>query len=155
MGSMKKRSSLLSVVLTLGAIALFSLAVGVTQVQAGTPLILTVNVDEGSFDAPAIPGPFNVEGTVFVGEDPVGTFQCWGWVFADFSTNVSQVYNIDDSAIMTQGLEGGLLAVVGGTGDFRNVRGEGNQDFNNPFGENPAESFDFTLTLNLTGGGGL
>ncbi len=144
MGSMKKRSSLLRVVLTLGAIALFSLAVGVTQVQAGERLLLTVETDPTTFDTPiGIPGPFNIEGEVFVGDDLVGTFQCWGWILVDFSTNVSQVYNIGDSAIMTQGIEGGFLAVVGGTGVYRNVRGEGEQVFFTPD--------DFTLDLNLAG----
>ena len=147
MGSMKKRSSLLSVVLTLGAIALFSLTVGVTEVQAGGELILTVDVDEASFDAPlGFPGPFNVEGNVDGGG--AGTFQCWGWVFEDgLTTNVSQVFNIAGrGAIMTQGQEGGFLAVVGGTDDFRNVRGEGNQVFT-------GNGFDFTITFNLTGAG--
>ena len=148
MGSMKKRSSLFSVVLTLGAIALFSLAVGVTEVQAGGELILTVDVDEASFDAPlGFPGPFNVEGNVDGGG--AGTFQCWGWVFEDgLTTNVSQVFNIAGrGAIMTQGgPEGFPLAVVGGTGDFSNVRGEALQIFTGP-GDN------FNLVLNLTGAG--
>ncbi len=146
MSSMKKRSSLLRVVLALGAIALFSLAVGVTQVQAGAELILVVHVDEASFVGPALgtQGPFNVEGTVDGGEP--GTFQCWGWVFEDgLTTNVSQVYNIAGrGAIMTQGgPEGFPLAVVGGTGEFRNVRGEALQEFTG--------DFDFDLVLNLTG----
>ncbi len=147
MGSMKKRSSLLSVVLTLGAIALFSLAVGVTEVRAGE-LILTVDVDEASFVGPRRgAGAFNVEGDVDGGG--AGTFQCWGWIFADgVTTNVSQVFNITGrGAIMTQGQEGGFLAVVGGTGDFINVRGEAFQDFTGP-------GFDFTMEFDLTGGGG-
>ncbi len=144
MGSMKKRSSLFSVVLTLGAIALFSLAVGVTEVRAGE-LILTVDVDEASFVGPRRgAGAFNVEGDT--GEGP-GTFQCWGWQFADGNTNVSQVYNIDGGAIMTQGQEGDFLTVVGGTGDFTNVRGEALQTFTGP-------GFDFTVVFNLTGAGG-
>ena len=101
MGSMKKRSSLLHVVLTLGAIALFSLAVAVTEVQAGTKLSLSVVTH--SFDGPGFgaAGPFNIEGDVFVEgeEDSVGTFQCWGWIkFVAGElvfSNVSQVYNID------------------------------------------------------------
>ena len=46
---------------------------------------------------------------------------------------------------MTQGIEGDLLAVVGGTGKYRNVRGQAKQTFD---GE------DFTLELELTGTGG-
>ena len=45
---------------------------------------------------------------------------------------------------MTQGQEEGFLAVVGGTGDYRNVRGEGEQVFLAP------DFVDFTLDLNLT-----
>ncbi len=146
MGSMKKRSSLLSVVLTLGAIALFSLAVGVTEVQAGE-LIVTVDVDEASFVGPRRgAGAFNVEGDT--GSGP-GTFQCWGWIFEDgINTNVSQVFNVDGGAIMTQGQEGGLLAVVGGTGIFSNVRGDALQTFTGP-------GFDFTMEFNLTGAPGV
>ena len=149
MGSMKKRSSLLSVVLSLGAIALFSLAVGVTEVRAGSELILTVELDLDTFITPAgVPGPFNVEGDV--DDTGAGTFQCWGWVFEDgLTTNVSQTYNIAGrGAIMTQGgPEGTPLAVVGGTGDFSNVRGEALQVFS-------GVGFDFTITFNLTGARG-
>jgi len=128
MGSMKKRLSLLGVVASLAAIAALSFAVPVTQAQAGNTLNLAI-VDV-SFDGPApgSAGPFNAEGTI-VSESP-GSFQCWGWVLTTGATNVSQVYNIyGRGAIMTQGQEDGLLAVVGGTGDFRNVRGEGLQVF--------------------------
>ena len=130
------------------AVALSSLAVGVTEVQAGAELILMVNVDEGSFVGPALgaQGAFNVEGDTGSGAK---SFQCWGWIFEDgLTTNVSQVYNIAGrGAIMTQGQEDGFLAVVGGTGDFSNVRGEGNQVFT-------GTGFDFTITFNLTGAGG-
>ncbi len=133
----------LSIAAGLLAVALTSLAVGVTKVQAGT-FILEVDVDGATFDAPAgVPGPFNVEGTVEGG----GTFQCWGWVFEDGeTTNVSQVYNIEGrGAIMTQGgPEGFPLAVVGGTGDFRNVRGEAVQVFT-------GDGFNFIITFNLKG----
>ncbi len=49
---------------------------------------------------------------------------------------------------MTQGREGDFLAVVGGTGDFRNVRGEALQTFTGP-------GFDFTIEFNLTGARGM
>ena len=45
---------------------------------------------------------------------------------------------------MTQGIEGGLLAVTGGTGDFSNVRGEGLQIFT-------GNGFDFTIEFDLSG----
>ena len=140
---MKKRSSLLNVVLALWAMTLFSLAVGVTEVQA-EELILAVDVDEASFVGPRNgAGAFNVEGDTGSGPQ---TFQCWGWIFADgLTTNVSQSFNVEDrGAIMTQGPEGGLLAIVGGTGDFKNARGEARQEFT-------GVGFDFTMTFKFGG----
>ncbi len=136
----------LSIAAGLLAVALFSLAVGVTEVRAGTLSFLVTDV---SFDGPRLgkTGPFNAEGEVE--NFGAGTFQCWGWVFEDgLTTNVSQVYNIDDrGTIMTQGgPEGFPLAVVGGTGDFVNVRGEALQEF--------IDDTSFIITFDLTGAGG-
>ncbi len=146
MGSMKKRFGLLGVVVSLAAIAVLSLDVPVTEGQGGGgALILAVSVDSFDGPEPGTAGPFNVEGTITAGG--TGTFQCWGWVKANEATNVSQVYNIDSrGAIMTQGEEGGLLAVVGGTDDFRNVRGEGLQVFNADFSA-------FTIAFDIQGAG--
>ena len=140
MQSIRKRFSLLRVI-SLAAIAALSLAVGVTEVQAETTLVLNVDVDEASFVGPRNgAGAFNVEGDTGSGPQ---TFQCWGWIFADgLTTNVSQSFNVEDrGAIMTQGPEGGLLAIVGGTGDFKNARGEARQVFNDD------GTFDFTMTF--------
>lgn len=117
---------------------------------------LTVEVvpDLSSFDtirgvAPgdAVPtGSFYVEGSIYPngtldasgdpgGASPIGTFRCWGWIF-DGSTGlgaVSQAYELDGRGdIQVQGLEDDTRAVVGGTGDFRNVRGEGSFQTINP-----------------------
>ena len=148
MSSMKKRASLLGVVvLSLAAIGVFSLAVSVTEGQpVGGTLVVDVDVDEPSFDAPdGIPGPFTIDGDTGGG---AGTYQCWGWIFADGSvSSVSQVYNIAGrGAIMTLGQEGLSIAVVGGTGDFRNARGEALQTFT-------GVGLDFTLKVDLTGAG--
>ena len=43
---------------------------------------------------------------------------------------------------MTQGREGDFLAIVGGTGDFRNVQGEAIQVFT-------GTGFDFTITFDF------
>ncbi len=140
MNCVKKQLSLLGVVATLALVF-----AGVAQ--AGT-LNLFVDVDEATFDAPlGQPGPFNVEGDTGSG---AGTFQCWGWIFADGSANVSQVFFISGrGSIMTQGIEGGLLAVTGGTGDFSNVRGEALQVFINfPI------IFDFNIEFDLKGARG-
>ena len=49
--------------------------------------------------------------------------------------------------IMTRGIEGGYLAVVGGTGKFRKVRGQRLQTFT-------GVGFDFIIEFKLKGGGG-
>jgi len=94
-------------------------------------LVLNVIVDLSTFDLVDPDddgdGPFNVEGDT--GSGP-STFQCWGWFLANGNTNVSQVYNVAGrGAIMTQGQEGSLLAIVGGTGDFTEAEGEALQVF--------------------------
>ena len=138
MQSIRKRFSLLQVI-SLAAIAALSLAVGVTEVQAEPKWVLNVDVDEESFQNEFFPGPFNIVGDTGSGE---GTFQCWGWINRDESANVSQTFNVEDrGAIMVQGPEGGLLAIVGGTGDFKNARGEALQVFNDD------GTFDFTMTF--------
>jgi hypothetical protein len=119
-------------------------------VQAANRLVLNVDVDEDSFQTGGnhFPGAFNVVGDT--GSGP-GTFQCWGWINADeFETaNVSQSFNVEDrGAIMTQGPEGGLLAIVGGTGEFKNARGEARQVFNDD------GTFDFTMTFKFVKQGG-
>ena len=130
-----------------------SLAVGVTQSWADDDddddddtIVLSVDVDETTFtqvDLGGGEGPFNVEGDT--GDGP-RTFQCWGWILEDGSGNVSQIYNIAGrGAIMTQGREGGFLAIVGGTGDFSEAEGEALQVFTEEF----PDSFDFTITFHL------
>jgi hypothetical protein len=139
MNCVKKHLSLVAVVATVALVS-----AGVAEAKK---LALFVDVDEASFVGPAAgeQGPFNVEGDTGSGAQ---TFQCWGWIFENLAANVSQVYNIPGRGmIMTQGLEGGLLAVVGGTGDFRGVRGEGLQTFT-------GVGFDFNIEFDLKGGGG-
>ena len=137
MNRVKKQLSLLGVVATLALVF-----AGVAQAET---LNLFVDVDETTFDAPlGQPGPFNVEGDTGSG---AGTFQCWGWIFADGTANVSQVYYIAGRGTITvQGQEGTLMSVVGGTGDFLNVRGEAIQVFT-------GDGFNFNIEFNLRGGG--
>jgi hypothetical protein len=133
-----KQLSLLGVVATLALVF-----AGVAEAGKTT---LTVDVNEASFDfAPAVFGgvSFNIVGTIEGG----GTFRCWGWIDAAGIGSVSQVYNIPGrGTIMTQGVEGGLLAVTGGTGDFSNVRGDALQVFT-------GNGFDFTMEFTLKGRG--
>ena len=142
MNRVKKQLSLLGVVATLAL-----LFAGVAD--AGTTT-LTVDVDEGSFDfvtsdiTAAV--SFNVVGTF----DDGGTFRCWGLIDTNGFGSVSQVYTFPGrGSIMTQGIEGGLLAVTGGTGDFSNVRGDAFQTFADD------GTFDFTIEFDLKGAGRL
>ena len=109
-------------------------------------LILDVDVDETSFDAVAAPGggvSFNIVGAFGGG----GTFRCWGWIDAVGAGSVSQVFNIPGrGAIMTQGIEGGFLAITGGTEDFSNLRGDALQTFT-------GNGFNFTIEFEVKGAG--
>jgi hypothetical protein len=130
-------------------------------------LVLEVATDLSTFDAVRTPaggdpfptGPFYVQGPIFPegtldadgdpgGATSIGTFRCWGWIF-DGSTAlgaVSQAYEIDGRGrIQVQGLEDGTRAVTGGTGQFRNVRGEGSFEGINP------ENFSFRASFALQG----
>lgn len=87
------------------------------------------------------PGAFYVRGNICadltVGNacddpiDTIGVFHCWGWMANDgLATVVSQEYILDgQGAISVQGVEAFNKnfiprSVVGGTGKFRNIRGE-------------------------------
>ncbi len=118
------------------AISLLSVS---SFVSAGNnTLLLDVDVDEASFDAILSPGggeTFHVVGAFGDG----GTFRCWGWIDGAGVGSVSQVFNFPGrGAIMTQGIEGGLLAITGGTGDFNNLRGDALQSFT-------GDGFNFTM----------
>jgi len=136
MNRVKKQLSLLGVVATLALIF-----AGVAEAHE---VILTVDVDEDSNDfvqSPSGAVSFNIVGDIVGG----GTFRCWGWIDTDGAGSVSQVYNIPGrGAIMTQGIEGGLLAVTGGTRAFKNVRGDALQVFT-------GTGFDFTIEFDLKG----
>ncbi len=144
MNRVKKQLSLLGVVATLALVF-----AGVAEAGKTT---LTVDVDEVSFDVASanvgLAVAFNIVGTF--GDD--GTFRCWGWIDATGVGSVSQVYNFPGrGSIMTQGIEGGFLAVTGGTGDFSNVRGDALQTFLDP----TFVSLDFTIEFDLKGAGRL
>ena len=141
MNRVKKQLSLLTVVSTLALVF-----AGVAEAHE---TILTVDVEEGSMEIASadIGGAvaFNIVGTFAGG----GTFRCWGWIDGSGVGSVSQVYDFPGrGSIMTQGIEGGLLAVTGGTGDFSNVRGDALQTFTEV-------GFDFTIEFDLKGAGRL
>ena len=129
-------------------VAILSLSVS-SFVSAGpgsNTLFLEVDVDEASFDAVVAASAavsFNVVGDFEGG----GTFRCWGWIDTEGAGSVSQVYSIPGRGmIMTQGIEGGLLAITGGTGDFSNLRGDALQVFT-------GTGFDFTMEFEVKGAG--
>ena len=64
---------------------------------------------------------------------PIGVFHCWGWDDGTGFAVVAQEYDLfDKGKIQVQGVEDeGNRAVTGGTGKFRDVRGQ-------------ATSFDFS-----------
>jgi hypothetical protein len=99
----------------------------------GNSLALDVKLDPVSLkvvDSPVLrEGPFHVAGTIFKpGTDRViGEFHCWGFIIdGGRRTAVSQEYNLRRRGkIEVQGVGGdGPQAITGGTGRFRNVRGE-------------------------------
>lgn len=102
-------------------------------------LILDVVPNGGDFSMVPDPfdpnqGPFYISGTIFVHgtSEAIGEFHCWGYFAQGGSVAVvSQEFNLDGRGkIQLQGVEdNGPRAVVGGTGDFRNVRGEAQVEF--------------------------
>ena len=132
--------------LIMGAVLLVGFPATEVQAKDGK-LELRVVVDlGGSFDSTiadsGIGRAFFVRGTICEDLAPltscvsVGTFLCWGWQTDPLDVDarpqvsvVSQEFNIfDRGKIQTQGVEAfgadSARAVVGGTGDFRKVRGE-------------------------------
>ncbi len=86
-------------------------------------------------DGGAGTGPFYVGGDIV---DPstgqaLGEFQCWGWFFQADRNMVNQEFNIGSRGkiILTGEEDGGLRPITGGTGDFRNVRGDTTFDLSN------------------------
>jgi hypothetical protein len=133
------------IVITVGLALLGGFAVA----KADAELELRVQLDGSTLDVAVgnfvgIGGAFYVAGNICEELEPlasctsIGTFHCWGWIFdvndPASSAVVSQEFNLDGRGkIQVQGVEdGGPRAVVGGTGDFRNARGEATGfDFSN------------------------
>ena len=133
MRKMKKSLSLLGIVGSV--IATFAyLSYPADEARAAGLLVLNVVPDGASFNIEDADGDgagaFFIRGDIVDG-GVIGEFLCWGWAIdgAATATYVSQQYTIDGrGAIQVQGQEiggDGIMAVVGGTGDFNNVRGEG------------------------------
>ena len=101
--------------------------------------------DTGASGGPGAGFPFYVSGdiceeTTLTGAPssctPIGVFRCWGWDDGKGLAVVTQEYNIwDKGKIQVQGVEDeGPRAVTGGTGKYRDVRGEATEfDFSEFF----------------------
>lgn len=122
-------------------------------VHAEKKLVLDVKADPVSEDiALGETGcAFYISGEIFEHDTAtkIGTFHCWGWdVLCDGLTTVvvSQEYDLDGRGkIQVQGVEDeGLRAITGGTGDFRNARGEMR-------GADLSAFPEFTVTFRLIG----
>ena len=125
-------------------------------------LELRVRADFGTFDTTGVGtgaggAAFYVGGDICEEPDlgsactPMGKFHCWGWLIGPGQEvgPVSQEYHLfDRGKIQVQGIEDeGPRAVVGGTGDFRNVRGEATGFDLSEFGD----SGEFIATFKLIG----
>jgi len=89
--------------------------------------------DTGASGGPGMGFPFYVSGDICQGTDltgstchPIGVFRCWGWNDGKGLAVVAQEYDIfGKGKIQVQGVEDeGPRAVTGGTGKYREVRGE-------------------------------
>ncbi len=123
--------------LLIGVLLVVSLAAAGPSYAHGQFLAMDVHVDfDNTFiivDDGDSGGPFFVSGEIFAPgttTNPIGTFLCWGYFGEGGAVVVvSQEYELDGRGkIQTQGVEdfgeGASRAVVGGTGDFHNVRGQ-------------------------------
>ena len=117
-----------------------------------TTLDLRVVADLSTFDMVTrkknAGGPFYVGGTIFdslTGAE-IGKFHCWGWSLKDGSLAlVNQEFDLTGRGkIILIGVEDpGPRAIVGGTGNFKNARGQATStDFSNF----PPE---FTITIKV------
>ena len=145
--------------LLIGVLLTVSLTAAGPSYAHGQNFALDVVVD-GEFSMVSAPvltmnGPFYISGTIFAPgttSNPIGTFHCWGYFHGvgddeGLLAVVSQEFDLDGRGkIQTQGVEdGGPRAVVGGTGDFANVRGQATRtEFN-------ADLTEFTIRFSLTG----
>ncbi len=98
-------------------------------------------------------GPFYIPGTLWDPDsgEQIGVFHCWGFfILPDGSLGVvNQEFDLTGRGkIILTGVEDeGPRAITGGTGDFRNVRGEAT-------GIDLSEFPVFPVTFELIGGGG-
>ncbi len=135
---------------------------GTAEAKGGKSINLWVVADFGTFLQVEVSpgnGPFYIAGDIFAQSATsgpvIGRFECWGFIQPTSGAVVSQEFRLDDRGkIIIAGVEGDApRAVTGGTGDFRNARGEGFPS-GGP-GEDASLPGDvFTIDFNLTGARG-
>lgn len=137
----------------IGAAALAAGVVTAAPADAASTFTLRVVADTSPAGLEIVPtpngGPFYIPGVVHSPgtTDNIGDFHCWGFFYDGGALGVvSQEYNLfGKGKIQVQGVEDeGPRAVTGGTGKFRNVRGE-------MTGANLTNFPDFTVTFGLIG----
>ncbi len=172
----RMRFRLFGVVTTLAAItAVVCLSLPVPKAR-GVAKDLTVDVlldNAGTFNLVAAPlggGPFHIQGLIFPAGtfaaegcppdvDPIGDYDCWGVLAplaSDGPGHVSQEYNLfNRGKIQVQGQEGptSIIAVVGGTGDFKYAQGEGTRRDQFVCTESPENRVAFTIDFDMIGVG--
>lgn len=131
-------------------------------------MMVDVLVDASTFTGPGL--PFHVQGPIYPAGtfeaegcmptvDPIGVYHCWGHAPAVGGPGlVSQEFDFFGlGKIQVQGKEGpgSNIAVVGGTGQFRNARGERlwvSQALcpDSPAPGNPGATLQLTLEFDLT-----
>ncbi|GMR03061.1 MAG: hypothetical protein BMS9Abin20_1422 [Acidimicrobiia bacterium] len=121
---------------------------------------ITINFDSFETTGGGV-GAFYVGGDISAGEpggDSIGTFHCWGWITSDGGVAVvNQEFNINGRGkIQISGVEShDLRAVIGGTGDFVNARGQGNPHTEDTFGhDHISPTGTFVIEFRLTGAKG-
>ena len=131
---------------------------GTANASGGKTISLEIDTDGfADFQGAAPGGAFYVSGDITAAGTSgpsIGTFHCWGFIrIGDELGVVTQEFSIDGRGkIIIAGVESAdPRAVVGGTGDFSNARGQGMPnldlfDFNN--------SGKFRITFDLTGASG-
>jgi hypothetical protein len=131
---------------------------GVAQAKGGKSIVLDVDTHGfADFQGDAPGGAFYVSGDLLAaGDDPpyIGVFHCWGFIRnGDELGVVNQEFAIDGRGkILIAGVESDEpRAVIGGTGDFVNARGEGLPDV--AFFDFP-NSGKFRIAFSLTGASG-
>ncbi len=104
-------------------------AVAARPQRAGSELTVNVRVDFSTFDqlTTTLGGPFYVGGVILDPEtdEEIGLFHCFGFFFEGGAV-VTQEFDLTGRGkIILAGVEDqGPRAITGGTGDFKNVRGE-------------------------------